>query len=112
MIKFIGVCFFLGMIIGSLSIIGFQQGPKVQASMLVTGDCVLHGSASDPNKGGYIVSLLWSKVSGPGCRIVSPADSVTRVTGLSRGVYVFKLRAVSSESLSNAATTTVTVKVN
>ena len=89
----------------------YQNGLK--AVIRITGQCTLHGGASyDPNPGGRIISWRWSQVSGARCNIISPGDSVTSVTGLSRGIYVFSLKVVSSENLSDTAHTIVTVRVN
>lgn len=67
----------------------------------------LTGSATDND--GNIVSYLWTKDSGPSCTIVSPSSNTTSVTGLSVGVYVFRLTAVDNSSLSSYDTVTVTV---
>lgn len=52
----------------------------------------LSGTASDSD--GTIANIQWTKIAGPtntGLTIVSPNSLTTQVTGLSQGVYIFRL---------------------
>ncbi|HWK04077.1 MAG TPA: PKD domain-containing protein [Puia sp.] len=70
----------------------------------------LDGSASSNPDGGAL-TYAWSEVSGPaGYTITSPAASMTSVTNLVQGVYVFSLTVTNSQG--KTASATVTVKVN
>lgn len=54
----------------------------------------LVGTATDSD--GTIVSTLWTKISGTGGVIVSPASLTTSITSLSIGTYVFRLTATDN----------------
>jgi hypothetical protein len=68
----------------------------------------LTGTASDPD--GTIASYLWTKVSGTGGTITTPAAASTTVAGLTAGTYVFSLTA--TDNAGSTATDNVTVTVN
>jgi endonuclease/exonuclease/phosphatase family metal-dependent hydrolase len=74
----------------------------------VTTNTTLVGTASDPD--GSIASTTWTKLSGPVCTIVSPNALTTNVTGLTPGVYTFRLTAIDNLGVSN--TDDVLVRVN
>jgi K+-transporting ATPase c subunit len=67
------------------------------ADQTVTGTGLfLTGSASDPD--GSVVSYAWSKVSGPSSYdINSPNTPATGISGLTPGVYVFRLTATDNQ---------------
>lgn len=70
----------------------------------------LFGSATDPN--GTITSYLWTQEAGPNTAgITSPANATTAVTGMTDGVYVFKLTATDNLGATGSATTQVTVEL-
>ncbi|HSC39032.1 MAG TPA: T9SS type A sorting domain-containing protein, partial [Chitinophagaceae bacterium] len=77
---------------------------------LPNNSTTLNGTASsDPD--GSIASYAWTKYSGPaGGTISSPAAATTQVTGLTAGVYVFKLQVTDNSGAT--ATDTVSVTVN
>jgi hypothetical protein len=105
---FIGVCMFLHPRDGDA-----QGSNSLRAVAVITGSCTLNGSLSyDPNKGGYIKTFHWSKISGGNCKIVSPDSAKTEVVGLRKGNYEFMLKVVSSEGLSSIDSTSVIVRVN
>jgi len=70
---------------------------------------ILNGKRSkDPD--GYIAAYSWSQVSGPSqAYIAYAADSLTAVTQLQEGQYVFKLTVTDNEGSTDTATVTVTV---
>lgn len=69
----------------------------------------LDGSASYDSDG-KIVYYKWSKVSGPpGCRIMSPSNVSTSITGLTRGTYVFMLKGTDNGWTTGSATVKITV---
>ena len=60
--------------------------------------------------GAKISSTVWAQTSGPNTATISaPANLSTAVTGLTEGLYVFKLTATDNRGLSNSATVTITV---
>lgn len=77
--------------------------------ILNTSTISLNGSAStDPD--GSISSYLWTKVSGPnGSTIVSPTSSITNVTGLVLGIYVFQLQVTDNRGAISTVTKRITV---
>ncbi|MFB6456057.1 choice-of-anchor Q domain-containing protein [Chitinophaga sp. Hz27] len=92
-----------------------NQPPQVYAGAdviltLPANSTQLDGSATmDPD--GTIASYAWSQVSGPNAATISsPATAKTVVSGLVKGVYVFKLTAKDNGGLSGAATVQVTVQ--
>lgn len=89
-----------------------NQAPVVNAGSpktitLPTSSVSLSGSATDAD--GSIVSYQWTKVSGSGGTIASPATPSTNVTGLSAGVYVFNLKATDNKGATGNKTVTITV---
>jgi hypothetical protein len=91
-----------------------QQPPLVDAGnnrtiTLPTNSVTLTGVALTPV--GYIGSVLWTRVSGPGnVTIVNPNSASTNVTGLAIGTHVFRLTV--TDSTSRTATADVTITVN
>lgn len=68
----------------------------------------LDGStSSDPD--GSIKTYLWELQSGSNAVIEKPTESITEVSGLSEGIYVFKLTVTDNDGATNSATVTVTV---
>jgi cytochrome b involved in lipid metabolism len=49
----------------------------------------LTGSATEPGSGWF--GYEWKKLSGPTAKIVSPTSNTTTITGLQKGLYVFRL---------------------
>ncbi|TMI70512.1 MAG: hypothetical protein E6H09_16350 [Bacteroidetes bacterium] len=78
-----------------------------QTITLPTSSASLSGSASDPD--GTIASYAWSKVSGTGGTITSPATAATTVTGLTAGSYTFKLTVTDNKGATASANVSVTV---
>lgn len=78
-----------------------------QTITLPTSTVTLSGSASDVD--GTIASHLWTKISGTGGTITSAASYSTTVTGLTVGVYVFRLTATDNQSATGFDEMTVTV---
>ncbi|WP_276482117.1 PKD domain-containing protein [Paraflavitalea pollutisoli] len=85
-----------------------NAGPDVTI-MLPINNTTLNGSASkDPD--GSIVSYAWTKVSGPtSFTIVSATSSITALSNLVQGVYVFRLKVTDSKGATHEDDVTVTV---
>lgn len=80
-----------------------------QTITLPTSQVTLSGVASsDPD--GIISSYSWTKLTGTGGTITSPSAATTTVTGLSQGVYTFRL--VVTDNLGATDDDTVQVVVN
>lgn len=77
-----------------------------------TGTIILNGTAStDPD--GAIVSYLWTQISGPSTTtITSATQSVTTVSNLVAGVYVFRLRVTDNNGASSTDNVQATVIEN
>jgi hypothetical protein len=59
---------------------------------------VLYGKGTDAD--GYIVSYVWSKISGPSSfSIVYPNSASTEVTNLGEGAYEFQLKVTDNDML-------------
>lgn len=102
---------FLIILFAAIFLLKKQRG--LQAVARLSGQTVLDGSKSyDPNPGGHLVAFHWSLIKGNPCKVVYPDSVITPVTGLTRGVRVFRLVVRSSENLSASDSTTITVKVN
>ncbi len=67
----------------------------------------LLGSGSDSD--GSVVLYVWSKVSGGNSVIVSPNVATSGVTGLTQGVYVFRLTAKDNQGAISSDTVSVTI---
>lgn len=67
----------------------------------------LVGSGTDTD--GTIVGYAWTKDSGPACTITSPSSATTGVTGLTAGIYVFRLTVTDNLSLTGFDTMRVFV---
>lgn len=68
----------------------------------------LDGSkSSDPD--GTIKTYLWELQTGPNAEIKKPNESITEVSGLSEGTYVFKLTVTDNDGASSSATVSVIV---
>ncbi|HMG68949.1 MAG TPA: choice-of-anchor Q domain-containing protein, partial [Chitinophagaceae bacterium] len=66
-----------------------NAGNDISLTLPVTV-ATLNGSAVDPD--GTIASYSWSRVSGPGIfSLTNSASAITTVTGLTTGIYVFRL---------------------
>src|SRR6185503_14174754 len=77
-----------------------NQNPTANAGAdktitLPTNSVSLTGSGSDPD--GTIASYAWTKVSGSGGAIASPAAATTSITGLTAGSYVFSLKVTDDK---------------
>jgi ribosomal protein L14 len=90
-----------------------NQPPVVNAGAdqtitLPINTVVLSGSANDPD--GTITTYAWSKISGPNAGIIATANAVTtNVTGLTQGVYRFRLQVTDNSGATADATVQVTV---
>src|SRR5207253_10120535 len=62
---------------------------------LPANSVTLTGTGSDAD--GSIASYAWTKVSGTGGTIASPAAASTSITGLSVGSYTFKLTVTDNK---------------
>lgn len=81
-----------------------------QTIRLPGNEVILDGKSSYTPEG-FITSYKWRQVSGPlSGEVVNATDSVTKVTGLTEGIYKFELEVTNSKGLS--ATSLVTVTVN
>ncbi|MCO5240357.1 MAG: PKD domain-containing protein [Chitinophagaceae bacterium] len=81
----------------------------MQIITLPVNSVTLDGTKSTAPSGS-ITTYQWSKLSGPSSGIiVTPAVSVTSVTGLIEGVYVFQLKVTDSNGGTSAATVSITV---
>jgi len=70
----------------------------------------LDGSASAAPSG-TILTYTWTKISGPGTGAIgSPSSAVTKVSGLSEGVYKFQLKITDSNGMTATDLVTITVK--
>ena len=82
-------------------------GPA-QTVTLPVSNIQLNGSNSyDPD--GTISTYAWSQISGTGGVITTGSSSITTVTGLTSGVYVFKLTVTDNNNASSFALDTVQV---
>jgi hypothetical protein len=92
---------------------GSNQPPAANAGSdqtitLPANSVTLSGSGTDPD--GTISTYAWSKVSGPtGGTITSPASAGTTVTGLTEGVYVFRLTVTDNNDATGTDDVQVTV---
>jgi hypothetical protein len=79
-----------------------------QTITLPVSNIQLDGSKSyDPD--GTISSYAWSMVSGSGGVITSDSSSITTVTGLTKGLYIFKLTVTDNDSASSSTLDTIQV---
>lgn len=74
---------------------------------LPVNSITLMSQATDPD--GSIASVLWSKVSGTGGTIGTPAAGTTTVTGLTAGTYVYRLTVTDNKGATATDNVTVTV---
>jgi hypothetical protein len=94
---------------------GTNQPPTVNAGVdqvltLPANSVQLSGSAADPDAGGSVASINWSRVSGPTTYTFSSSGILNpSVTGLVQGVYVFRLTATDNVGGSSSDDLTVTV---
>ena len=92
-------------------ILSVAGGPIYSLITLPTNSIILsaHGFIL-PNSVADLVSIQWSKVSGPvSYNIISPASLETLISGLATGVYVFQFKATDVNGLSDSAQCTVSV---
>lgn len=83
-----------------------NAGPS-QNVVLPTSSATLVGSGTDTD--GTITTYAWTKDSGPACTITSPSSATTSVTGLTAGIYVFRLTVTDNLSLTGFDTMRVFV---
>lgn len=90
-----------GVDIGAVEYVsGGNQLPTVNAGddriLILQTSTILSGNASDND--GTIASYAWTNVSGPNTpTIVSPTNATTSITGLTLGVYVFRLTVTDNQ---------------
>jgi len=91
-----------------------NKGPVADAGRDTTvalpySGAILNGKAStDPD--GRIVSYVWSQLSGPTQAVIAyPLDSLSAVTGLQEGQYVFRITVTDNEGFTDTASVMVTV---
>ncbi len=82
-----------------------------QTITLPTNTITLNASGSTDSDG-TIVSYAWTKISGGNATISSPSNSTTTVTGLSQGVYVFRVTVTDDDGDTGTDDVTVTVNTN
>src|SRR5215203_3636137 len=79
-----------------------------QTITLPTNSVTLSGSASDPD--GFINAYSWTKIGGPGSGTInSPSSASTTVTGLTQGVYTFRLTVSDNNGASASDDVVITV---
>lgn len=75
---------------------------------LPTNSSTLHGSATDVD--GTIASVSWIRFSGPATGIINtPNDTTTVVSGLTQGVYQYRLIVIDDNGAADTAFVIVTV---
>jgi hypothetical protein len=57
-----------------------------------------------------VLQYEWTKMSGPSCKIVSPKSAETQLTGLTPGLYLFRLKSLDSNN--GTQSSTVSIKVS
>lgn len=69
---------------------------------------ILSGSGKDAD--GSIASYVWSRVSGPNTPVIeTPGTPAAKITGMTKGMYVFKLEVTDDDGSTASDTVTVTV---
>jgi hypothetical protein len=84
-----------------------NAGPP-QTITLPANQVTLAGSGS-ANNGGSISSHVWTKFSGGSATITDPSNYGTTVTGLSAGIYVFRLTVTQNDNQTAFSDVTITV---
>ena len=85
---------------------------NAQTITLPTSAVTLSGSGTGTN-GATISSYSWSKTDGPSSgSIVSPNSTVTSVTGLTQGRYVFVLTVTDNRGLTDSKAVVITVNAS
>lgn len=79
-----------------------------QVITLPTNSVTLSGSTSYDSDG-TLASFVWTKVSGTGGIITNPPNVTTTVTGLTAGVYVFRLTVTDNSGATNSDDVAVNV---
>lgn len=83
-----------------------KTGPD-QTYTTAVSSITLDGSGSyDPD--GTIAAYAWSKDFGPSCTITSPSSAKTTVTGMTAGIYRFKLKITDNKGASVTDTIRIT----
>ncbi len=82
-------------VFGNVTPIPVVNAGSDQAVALPASSATLTGSAASGN--GAIISYSWAQLSGGTATLTSPASATTNVTGLSTGVYVFRLTATDDQ---------------
>lgn len=78
-----------------------------QAITLPTSSVTLTGSGSDAD--GTITAYAWTKLSGTGGTLTTPAAATTTFTGLTAGTYIVQLTVTDNEGATGTDTATITV---
>jgi Bacterial Ig-like domain len=81
-----------------------------QTITLPTSSVSLTGSGTDTD--GAITAYLWTKTSGTGGTITTPTTQNTTVTGLTEGVYIFRLTVTDDSASNNTGYDEVQITVN
>ncbi|MBN9384676.1 MAG: hypothetical protein J0H74_28235 [Chitinophagaceae bacterium] len=71
----------------------------------------LTATATDVNTGGSIVSYNWTRILGGAATITAPNATVTTVSGLQEGRYVFRCQVTNAIGLSSFADAMIDVRV-
>lgn len=100
---------------GDSSLVGSGATPptvsagSTQTITLPTASVTLAGSATAVSPA-TSVTLLWTKISGPGSTTITGNTTLTpTMSGLQQGTYVFQLQATDNNANVNTATVTITV---
>lgn len=102
---------------GDTTLVGSGATPPIvsagspQTITLPTSSVVLSGSASAVSPA-TSVTLLWTKISGPGATTITGNTTLTpTMSGLQQGSYVFQLQATDNNGNANTSLVTITVTV-
>jgi hypothetical protein len=79
-----------------------------QTITLPVSSTTLSGSGTDPD--GTIATYAWTQVSGPNATITSPAAASTTISGLTQGIYTFRLTV--TDNLGGTAFDDINITVN
>lgn len=71
-----------------------NAGPD-RAFQLPINEILITGSGTDQD--GYILSYLWEKVSGPNVVLTNKTSPVVKLSGFSKGEYIFRLTVIDNK---------------
>jgi len=80
------------------------------AVMLPSTSTILYGNNSSAPSGATITAYAWTKISGPsGSILTTPSASITNLTNLIAGQYVYRLTVTASNGLTSSSDAVITV---